>query len=310
MNTSSNSIAPPQPWAEDVLSGDGEAVRRLRLQISRIAPHFRTVLVTGERGVGKDMVSRELHRLSGTEVASGPLQRMDIAAFAQGNQPVELSGLLLLRGLDRLQPSLQEKAVLGLRSVQRVLRIVVISECELRLLLASGRMLQNLASRIGSLEIRVPSLRDRADDLELITTNMLRRSQACGRIGAEALEALKQHSWQGNFKELWDVVQHVSQIEGDIEPHHLPTLVPRVVDPEAGARLDRVMQRHVFEVLERCKGNKLRAAELLGISRSTLYRMLDAAVEQSAEKTTEAALALIERQVREGPVTERRVALG
>ncbi len=302
---------PCASYAEDVLSGDGAAVTRLRLQLSRIAPHFRTAIITGERGVGKETVAREMHRLSGAECAAGPFQPMEMTAFANQLQPVELRGVLFLKGLDTLEPPLQEKAVQRLRAIQREVRIIVASDCELRIMLATGRMLQSLASRIGSLEIRVAPLRDRMDDLEAIAMSMMIRSRAPGWFGAEALTSLRQHSWPGNLAELASVVDHVAHlapVDGMIEPRHLPRLVARAVAHESAARLDRVMQRHVFEVLERCAGNKLRTAELLGISRSTLYRMLETASEQAAQDTGEEAIATIERRVREGIPQERRVA--
>ena len=305
------SSEPCVPYAEDVLSGDGVAVTRLRLQLSRIAPHFRTAIITGERGVGKETVAREMHRLSGAECSAGPFQPMEMAAFANQLQPVELRGVLFLKGLDTLEPPLQEKAVQRLRAIQREVRIIVASDCELRIMLATGRMLQSLASRIGSLEIRVAPLRDRMDDLEAIAMAMLIRTRAPGWFGAEAMASLRQHSWPGNLAELAAVVDHVAHlapVDGLIASHHLPRLVARAVTHESAARLDRVMQRHVFEVLERCAGNKLRTAELLGISRSTLYRMLETASEQAAHDTGEEAIATIERRVREGIPQERRAA--
>jgi len=271
-----------QPYAEEVLGGDGAAVTRLRLQISRIAPHFRTALVTGERGTGKETVAREMHRLSGGAGAAGPFSVMEIGAFAEGRQPVELSGVLFLTGLDRLEPALQERLVERLRAIQREVRIIVASECDLRGMLATGRMRQNLAARVGSLEIRVSSLRDRMEDFEAVAAAMLARRGAAGWFGAEALRAMRGHDWPGNLAELWSLTGHVAAVAGVIAPKDLPELRARDEAGDSGARLDKVMQRHVFEVLQRCSGNKLKAAELLGISRSTLYRMLEAAGDSGA----------------------------
>ena len=267
-----------QPYAADVTSGEGQAASRLRLQISRIAPHFRTALVTGEAGSGKETVAREMHRLSGS-AALGPFQLMDIADFADAHFSIELAGVLYLTGLDRLDPAAQERLVDRLRAFQRELRIIVASDCDLRSMLATGRMRQNLASRIGSLEIRVTSLRDRMEDFDLIVAAMLARVNARGQFTFDAVNTLKLHAWYGNLAELWSVVQHVAEVQGMIEPRDLPELLAPESSADSGARLDKVMQRHVFDVLQRCSGNKLRAAELLGISRSTLYRMLEAAAE-------------------------------
>jgi two-component system response regulator HydG len=121
------------------------------------------------------------------------------------------------------------------------------------------------------------------EDFEFLAHTMLDRQGSIARFGADAMETLSRHSWPGNLAELWKVTSHVARLGRIVEVRDLPELVP--VDESAGnaARLDQVMQRHVLEVLQRCSGNKLRAAELLGISRSTLYRMLEAAGDATAE---------------------------
>jgi DNA-binding NtrC family response regulator len=264
-----------QPYADEVFAGEGAAVTRLRLQVTRISPHFRTALVTGERGVGKESVAREMHRLSGLK--SGSFRALEIARFADSTEPVELNGLLFLHGLERLEPALQDRLANRLKLIQRETRIIFASECDLRGMLATGRLRQNLSSRVGALEIRVTTLRDRMEDFDLLAKAMLQRSHANGWLGDEALSTLARHTWPGNLAELWTVMEHVSALRGEIAPVDLPELRAAETSDPGGVRLEKVMQRHVFEVLQRCSGNKLRTAELLGISRSTLYRMLEAA---------------------------------
>ncbi len=263
-----------QPYAAEVFAGEGAAVSLLRLQVLRIAPHFRTALVTGERGVGKETVAREMHRLSGA--AQGRFTRMDVGAFAQSSDRVDLRGVLYFHGLERLEPGLQERLALRLRTIQRETRIVFASECDLRSMLATGRLRQNLSARVGALEIRVGALRDRMEDFDLLAASLLKRVEGVGWFGQAALETMKEHDWPGNLAELLRLARQVRMIEGEIRAGDLPELA---VEGEGGdtVRLELVMQRHVFEVLQRCSGNKLRAAKMLGISRSTLYRMLEAA---------------------------------
>ncbi len=230
--------------------------------------------MTGERGVGKETVAREMHRLSGA--AEGPFTRMDVAAFAEALERVDLRGVLYLHGLERLEPGLQERLAGRLRTIQRETRIVFASECDLRAMLATGRLRQNLSSRVGALEIRVGALRDRMEDFDQLAASLLRRVGGEGWFGQSALDTMKGHDWPGNLSELLRVVRQVRRIEGEIRAADLPELT---VEGEGGdaVRLEQVMQRHVFEVLQKCSGNKLRAAKMLGISRSTLYRMLEAA---------------------------------
>jgi len=263
-----------QAYAGEVFTGQGAAAALLRLQVSRIAPHFRTALVTGERGVGKETVAREMHRLSGA--AQGPFTSMDVGVFAQDSDRIELCGVLYLHGLERLEPGLQERLAARLRVIQRETRIVFASECDLRAMLATGRLRQNLSSRVGALEIRVGVLRDRMEDFDLLAASLLKRVEGRGWFGQEALDLLKKHEWPGNLAELLRVARQVRRVEGEIRAGDLPELSVESEDNEA-VKLDHVMQRHVFDVLQRCAGNKLRAAKMLGISRSTLYRMLEAA---------------------------------
>lgn len=275
MTTQSSDASDVQAYADEIFVGKGAAATRLRLQVTRISPHFRTALITGERGVGKASVAREMHRLSGPK--TGCFRALDIAHFAEGVEPVDLSGLLFLHGLERLDPALQDHLARRLRLIQRETRIIFASECDLRGMLATGRLRQNLSSRVGALEIRVATLRDRMEDFELLTQSMMARVQAPGWLSEEAMRALARHTWPGNLGELWSVVSQLSKQRGEIVAAALPELrVAEISDP-GGVRLEKVMQRHVFDVLQRCSGNKLRAAELLGISRSTLYRMLEAA---------------------------------
>jgi DNA-binding NtrC family response regulator len=229
--------------------------------------------------VGKETVARELHRLSRSGAYAGPFSAIELSTFAGSWEPVDLRGVLFLKGLDRLDPTLQEKLVDRLRAIQRQTRIIVSSEFELRALLAAGRLRQNLAARVGGLEIRIGPLRDRMEDFSSLAASMLGRLSPSASFGTESLRILHAHSWPGNLGELWNVVEQVSSVEGVILPKHLPELAAAEPPDESGTRLDKVMQRHVFEVLQRCSGNKLKAAEMLGISRSTLYRMLEAASE-------------------------------
>lgn len=264
----------PQPYAAEVFAGEGPAVSLLRLQVMRIAPHFRTALVTGERGVGKETIAREMHRLSGA--SAGPFSRMEVTSFAESHSQVELRGVLFLHGLERLEPSLQDGLALRLKQIQRETRIVFASECDLRAMLATGRLRQNLSTRVGALEIRVSSLRDRMEDFQALATSLLRGVDGIGWLGQAALETMKGHDWPGNLGELLRVMRQVRRVEGEIRAADLPELA-NDGESDDTVKLEQVMQRHVFEVLQRCSGNKLRAAKMLGISRSTLYRMLEAA---------------------------------
>jgi len=165
-------------------------------------------------------------------------------------------------------------------------RILAASDRDLRTMAAIGQFRQDLYARLSSVEILVPPLRQRVEDIPLLSTWLLRRlSEQTGqnpKMLAEAtLAQLQGRLWPNNLSELERVVSQAAALaEGIvIEPRHLLALVEAPPASPATIKIERlqdVIQNHVLDVLTRCGGNKLRAAELLGISRSTLYRMLDA----------------------------------
>jgi DNA-binding NtrC family response regulator len=137
----------------------------------------------------------------------------------------------------------------------------------------------------------LPTLRDRAEDIPLLVTHLVQREAARLGLRAPTLtsgfhNALIAHSWPGNIAQLGHVVEYMlsnttsdtftaedftTAVESIAEPPSLQPLPTRMV------RLEEIVQEHIHAVLIACAGNKLRAAEVLGISRSTLYRMLDSA---------------------------------
>ena len=271
-----------EQFAEEVFGGESAAVRRLRLQVARIAPHFRIALLTGERGVGKRTVAREMHRLG--PVASGPFSEREIAEFsaadeASAHEATRMGrGTLFLRGLEALRPELQERLLERLKTIHRETRVVVASECDLKGMVAAGRMRPDLHVRVGMLEIRVAPLRERMEDVAPLLKTMLKRLGCTAEIGREVFEKMKGYGWPGNLAELWDLAGRVSVAGRELGVAHVAMRAAEErAHGEPTVRLEEVMQRHVMDVLQRCSGNKLRTAEMLGISRSTLYRMLEMA---------------------------------
>jgi DNA-binding NtrC family response regulator len=166
-------------------------------------------------------------------------------------------------------------------------RILATSDRDLRTLAATGQFQQDLYARLSVVELQVPPLRQRVDDIPMLAELLLRRfanetGQSAKVLAELSVVQLRKRLWPNNLRELERVVAQAAALtqNGTIEPRHLLTLgespKPVVASPVRLERLHDVVQRHVLEVLTRCGGNKLRAAELLGISRSTLYRMLDA----------------------------------
>ena len=173
-------------------------------------------------------------------------------------------------------------------------RIIAGTRRDLRTASSIGQFRADLFARLSVLKIRVPALHERTEDLPALAENILHRASrrtglAPKVLSPGAVEKLTGREWGGNLKELEQAIVHASVLAHGpvIEAAHLPPFEAAAQTPAvpaayaadtapAGERLQDVIQRHVVGVLTACRGNKLRASEILGISRSTLYRMLDA----------------------------------
>jgi DNA-binding NtrC family response regulator len=252
--------------AGEILLGPSPAATRLSLQITRIAPHFRVALLTGEPGSGKLAVAHALH--SASPVAPQPFTAISAADFTANGT----SGTLYLPGLESLTPAQQDALLRALKSLHRETRVILASRSDPRGMVAAGRLSHSLFERIGTLQIRIPALRERTPDLSAIAESMLRTLGSQATFAPQALDRMITHAWPENLRELHALCLHFRQRTTPVPAEDLPVFHPA---PSATTdRLEVVMQRHVLDVLESCSGNKLRAAELLGISRSTLYRMI------------------------------------
>jgi DNA-binding NtrC family response regulator len=294
--------------------GTGPAMMRLRMQVERIGPHFRAVVVSGEAGTGKELAARALHRLS--PGAGGPFIVFRAGESSAGSfdmNRAEASSVDVDRAvkmaqggtlfLDRIsEMSMKTQAHLlqvlrrqdgsqaGLAVSQKMnLRMIASTREDLRVMASAGRFLQELYQRLAMVEIALPSLRERREDIPQLATCFVERlvsrlGKNIEGIAGDAMKRLEAHVWPGNVRELESALRHgVVQCEGTVlEAGDLPAFVVASTAESAVAgalgtlRLQDVVEQHVLRVLKNCAGNKLRAAELLGISRSTLYRMLEA----------------------------------
>jgi DNA-binding NtrC family response regulator len=292
------------------LIGPSHAMGRLWAQIRLLAPHFRIALLTGEPGSGADAAAQALHDLS--PFSGTPLIHIRAAdADRQLRHPAALfgnstRGTLFITDIDRLSSASQHMLMRFLK-LRRHRRIAVIgfTSVDLRPLVSSGAFNTELFAHLGSLRIQLPALRERVQDIPLLTHQFLQSEAAqLGRLlpslDPAFLTAAVDYTWPGNLDQLRSVISWL--IENCDQPVLLPPdlhmaisaarIEPRDQDtPVRMVPLDHVVQEHVRAVLVGCNGNKLRAAEVLGISRSTLYRMLDAAAVASSGEDSLALLA-------------------
>jgi DNA-binding NtrC family response regulator len=276
--------------------GNSAAMKRLRVQVRRIGPHFRTVLVSGEAGTGKEFVARALHARS--YVADRPFVVCNAADAVDNLLRLSQQGTFFLNGVNEMPLEAQgwllhalgkHESVQGhLETSQRMdLRIITSTNEDLKILVSTGRFRQELYQRLATVAISLPPLRERMEDLpELARFFLDRFATVYGRrvheIADGAMERMQRYRWPGNVRELVIALRDgVLQSDGEmLEMHHLQLAemtepVSATPNTNESALLQDAVHRHVLHVLKSCEGNKLRAAEMLGISRSTLYRMLD-----------------------------------
>jgi DNA-binding NtrC family response regulator len=300
--------------------GTGAAMQRLFTQMQRIGPYFRTALITGETGTGKELVARALHTLS--PGAEGPFVVCNSSAIVETLFEAELfghvkgaftgattdrmglfesahRGTLFLDEIGEMPPATQSKLlrVLQNHEVRRVgsskarrveARIVTATNRDLKAMCSTGQFRSDLYYRIAVVELKLPPLRARTEDIALLAAHFTREFAALyGKpiegITPAALAVLAAHAWPGNIRELENVLGGAAMHStGEwIQAEDLPRLMAEpgpaleIVPDNLPVRLDDMVKRHVHRVMHGCGGNKLRAADLLGISRSTLYRMLD-----------------------------------
>ena len=278
------------------LLGPSAAMAQLWAQIRRLAPHVRTVLLTGAPDCGQEAVARLLLDLSPGN-HRGFLQLTAAKAETRLLRTAGLNSLptdvfLYLPDIHRFSLAAQD-ALLRLMRMRRSrpFTVVAASPEDLRSLVDLGRFTPELADTLSSVRLAVPCLKQRQEDIPMLLSHMLSaRGLETGRPAPqptdEFLRAAMQHSWPGNLRELSRTVacltsgsQHDGLRAADLHGA-LALQVPVLTAEPVAARLvslDTVVQEHISAVLRACRGNKLRAAEVLGISRSTLYRMLDAA---------------------------------
>jgi two-component system response regulator AtoC len=278
------------PFATQVV-GISPAWRKLMMQAEMAAPHVQVAALEGEHGTGKQTLARYL--LSRSPLAGTGFQRRDAREWLVSDaDPATLAGMTYLDRVDLLAPPGQGLLLGVLKALQDRPpgRAVVLasSQTPLRQMAGQGLLLPDLAFRLTAVRFSIPPLRQRREDIAPLAQFLLDRlctryQQRPVSLGPGALARLLQHNWPGNVRELASVLE-TALLEADngvIRPDDLALPNGFETQPEAQPALraeqlslDAVVRHHVEYVLDLNRGNKLRAARQLGISRSTLYRIL------------------------------------
>lgn len=254
--------------------GRSPAAMEMFSRIRRIAPYFRTVLVSGEPGTGKDSAAIALHNLS-----TAPGRLITIRCAEMENELLRASGTLFLDEIGAMP--LPQQAML-VATFPRV-RVIASTSRDLRPLVARRLFREDLYRAITTLEVHVPRLADRAEDLPLLTQHFVAQSgRPIRHITRRARAVLARYPFPGNIRELQEAVQHactVAQhnlIDASDLPEYLQLAVRRPEGAPAAAppRDPETFGEHekhvIAEALLRAGGNQTQAAKALDIGRDAL----------------------------------------
>jgi len=294
------------------LIGRSEAMQSVYRRITKIAPHDTTVLILGESGTGKEMVAREVHKRSPMtagpfiavncggvpgELIESELFGYERGAFTGAGQQhdglfhaasggtlfLDEIGAMPLPQQSSLLRALEKKEVRRVGSVatSRVeVRVIAATNSDLDAAMEAGTFRQDLYYRLSRMIINLPPLRDRVEDIPLLSAHFLSRcreehGRPPRRLSPQVLDILCNRSWPGNVRELENVMEQAVLFARSevIKPSDLPFHHPQDRRPEP-MTLDDVAREHIRAVLARTAGNMLKAARILGIPRPTLYHRM------------------------------------
>ncbi len=293
---------------------ESPVMKPVKEMIARIGPSDANVLITGEHGTGKEVVARTLHALSGR--ASKPLVTVNVGGLAEGVFESELfghvkgaftdaradrvgrfemadGGTLFLDEIANIPLNLQARflRVLETGEMERVgssrtrqvdVRVVSATNAELEVEVASGRFREDLLFRLNTIEINLPSLRERREDIPLLAAHFLgvhARRYRKSLIGFEpgAMQALQEYAWPGNVRELDHTVERAALLAPGKQVSASDLLLRSGREMPARVEemsLEEVERYLIQKALDRHEGNVSHAARALGLSRSGLYRRM------------------------------------
>jgi two-component system response regulator AtoC len=313
-----------EEWSSGLI-GRTPSMLEIYKMIARVSDSRAAVLVTGESGTGKELVARAIHN-HGTRSAA-PFVAVNCGALTETLLESELfghvkgsftgaiankrgifeqasDGTVFLDEISETSPGLQVKLlrvlqerevvpVGGTDAIRVGARVIAASNSDLEKLSASGAFRRDLLYRLNVIQLHLPPLRERREDIPLLVAHFLRKhapdSTPPPALDEKAMQCLTAHSWPGNVRELENVIERAITLSqgGVITIDDLPPrirLQPSHDTPPLSSddlaelfsglpNLDEIERRYILHVLDAVGNNRKRTAEILGINRKTLYRM-------------------------------------
>jgi DNA-binding NtrC family response regulator len=299
----------------EIIGTSGSLQNVLEL-VKKVAATSAHVLIQGESGTGKELIARSIHFNSGR--SDRPFLAVNCGALSESLLESELfghkrgsftgavadskgifrsasGGTLFLDEIGEMTPSLQVKLLRALQehevtpvgsseTIRFEARIIAATNKDLETEVAQGRFREDLYYRLNVVEITVPPLRERRDDIPILARHFISQSSRGHgirepNITIAALEALKNYEWPGNIRELEHVIERAVILTPEaIDIASLPDKLSLAVGDTARSvsslTLEEVERKYISEILERVDGDKVQAAHILDIDLSTLYRKL------------------------------------
>src|SRR5580658_5599409 len=284
MNTVSHEFSQQTPLstAAGTLLGTSAVMQEVFRLIERVGPTDACVLLTGESGTGKELAARSIHEYSPR--CSGPFVAIHCGAMSAG-----LSNAKVFERAEGGTLLLDEVTEMPLDMQTRLLRVLAATNrCPLQAV-QNGQLREDLLYRLAVFPVRMPPLRERGDDVDLLAGHFLAelnaRSRTQKRLSALARMTLRQHSWPGNVRELRNCIERAF-ILGDTVLELAPLMQGSMRDAErvsedkrldirVGSRIHDMERSLIEATLDYFHGNKRRAADALGCSLKTLYNKLN-----------------------------------
>jgi len=305
------------------LLGNSAPMQKLRSQIERIAGSHATVLIRGESGSGKELVARQLHFQStrseepfvAINMAAIPENLMESEFFGYtkgsftganedtpGKFQASHEGTLFMDEIGEIPLNFQAKLLRVLQdfsfmpvgssnTIQVDCRIIAATNKDVLALVQEGTFREDLYYRLNVLELKVPPLLDRLDDLEVLVDHfLLKHGSEDLKISVEFLDVLRAYEWPGNVRELENIIHRCavlcdgSELDAYDLPEHISGLTPKKKTPlsdiayrqlEEGKSLSDLEKEIILKAIDESGGNKTNAAKILKITRRKLYSRME-----------------------------------